>query len=629
MKLPSIHYLLAKTQESFLRFPATLVCALVSVCATIYLIEYDGYIKNSNIILTSALGIPLFFGLSIFNSSQNFNLTKNIFSHALCATLLVIIHYSLPDADTTQNTSIPYIRYGIFNVIIHLLVSFSPYLKGHKINGFWNFNKILFVRFWTSILYSVCLYGGLILVISLLKLLFDVDINNKLYLECLIVIMGLFNTWFFISGIPSSLENLEHINEYPNGLKIFAQYILLPLLFIYLIIFYLYGAKIIISWDWPKGILSYLISCVSILGILTMLLLYPYGYLKNNSWIKKFTRMFYFSLIPLVIFLFIAIGIRIEDYGITINRYAVVVLGIWLTLVVFYFSFAKKNIKLIPMSLVLFLGLVSFGPWSIFEVSEKSQINRLTSILENNNLLQNGKIVNEVLWETDSLPRLFYSKSTNTNVNILNDSLHKEVKSIIKYLDKHHGFSGISKFYMQNIDSLIVLSLDRNKRGNESLVYMRSMGLYYNRSNHVYKNSKLYKFRIPYYNNKVIPTTSYDYLLDFDLSHLYSDTGVDTTKFDIEGTNYILELNMNEPNMLLLIKKNDSLKIDLNQTLIELISRYGLKSTSGLNQSEMKIEKQTKSFELKLLLSSILFTTPNDSTIIKRVGGKVLFRMRE
>ena len=176
MKLPSISYLLNKSKESFLRFPATLISALVSVCAAIFLIEYSNDITNTfpyiNILITSALGIPLFFGLSMFNSSQNFNRTKSAFSHLLCLAILVVIYYTLPDSDTTHNTSIPYIRYGIFNVIVHLLVSFIPYLKGNALNGFWNFNKILFIRFWTSVLYSGFLYIGLILALSALNLLF-------------------------------------------------------------------------------------------------------------------------------------------------------------------------------------------------------------------------------------------------------------------------------------------------------------------------------------------------------------------------------------------------------------------------------------------------------------------------
>lgn len=626
MKLPSISYLLNKSKESFLRFPATLISALVSVCAAIFLIEYSNDITNTfpyiNILITSALGIPLFFGLSMFNSSQNFNRTKSAFSHLLCLAILVVIYYTLPDSDTTHNTSIPYIRYGIFNVIVHLLVSFIPYLKGNALNGFWNFNKILFIRFWTSALYSGFLYIGLILALSALNLLFDVDIDDDLYFEFYVVIIGLFNTWFFVSGIPSSLKNLENNHEYPNGLKIFAQYVLLPLLTLYLIILYAYGTKIIVLWNWPKGIVSYLISCVSVLGILTVLLLYPYGQLKNNSWIKKFSRIFYFSLIPLVAILFIAIGFRIGDYGFTINRYVIVLLGVWLSFVALYFSFGKKNIKLIPMSLALILALMSFGPWSVFSVGEKSQINRLVSILEENNLLQDGKVVNEVIWKTDKIPSLYSNEVRNPNDGVLVDSLHNEVVSIINYLDKHHGFSGISHLYAQNIDSLIVLCLDSNKYTDESNIYTRSLGLspYEKYSSHY----DYYTFNVE--DIIVTQVTSYDYVLDFDLSQ-YGGI-LDRVDFELNGEEYFIEFNPSDPNTLMFVENNNSLEISVEKMLSRLTNTYGFKSESRIHQSEMEIEKKTSRFDIKMLFHSIDYKTSNDSTYISSMHGKVLLKIR-
>src|SRR5690554_7276939 len=108
--------------------------------------------------------------------------------------------------------------------------------------------------------------------------------------------IGFFNTWFFLSGIPEKLDQSEGAYP-PKELKVFAQYILLPLLAVYLLILYGYGAKIVLIWDWPRGIVSYLIICVAVLGITTFLLLYPYSRLEGTNWIKKSTLAFYCLLI--------------------------------------------------------------------------------------------------------------------------------------------------------------------------------------------------------------------------------------------------------------------------------------------------------------------------------------------
>jgi hypothetical protein len=42
-------------------------------------------------------------------------------------------------------------------------------------------------------------------------------------LELWVLVAGLFDSWFFLAGIPEDLEGLDKIKEYPIGLKIFMQ----------------------------------------------------------------------------------------------------------------------------------------------------------------------------------------------------------------------------------------------------------------------------------------------------------------------------------------------------------------------------------------------------------------------
>src|SRR5690606_16090706 len=119
---------------------------------------------------------------------------------------------------------------------------------------------------------------------------------------------------------------------------------------------------------------------------------------KESGWIKKFSRGYYYFLIPLVILLFIAIGMRIQEYGLTVNRYIIALMGVWLGFIAIYFSIGKKKIKTIPISLALFMILSSFGSWGMFSLSERNQRNRLASILTENKILVNDKIQNEVIW---------------------------------------------------------------------------------------------------------------------------------------------------------------------------------------------------------------------------------------
>ncbi|WP_456460097.1 DUF4153 domain-containing protein [Reichenbachiella sp.] len=628
MNLPSINYLFSSAKESLLRFPLTLFSAFCGVCLAIYMVEFEDAITNYfpyiNTLITFALGIPLFFCVSIISSKRDFGIATSIGSHVVAALVLLAIFLSLPDAENTHNTVIPYIRYGIFNIIVHLLVSFSPYLKGQQLNGFWNFNKTLFIRILTSILYSGFLYVGLILALSALHLLFDIDIKDELYFELWIVIIGLFNTWFFLSGIPEDIGQLEDNHEYPKGLKIFAQYVLLPLLVLYLIILYAYGTKITLLWDWPKGIVSYLISCVSVLGILTVLLFYPYGEMKENGWIKKASKVFYLLLYPLIILLFFAIGMRISDYGLTINRYVIVLLGIWLTLVASYFTMGRTNIKFIPMSLAVTLALMSFGPWGMFTMSEKSQANRLISVLENNNLLKDGRVVNEVIWEADSLPEWFYTKKENTNRGVLSDSLHNEVYSIVNYLDDYHGLASIRPIFQQDLDSLIVISLDSNKYRNEAEIYMRSMGLSYS---YKYINSSNAYFSYSSDASAVIRLDQFDYLKRIYLYN-YQGEATDYT-VEIEGSFYQLLFNQGDSLGLSFINKGDTTNLFLDKKVDELMESNGKEYVSNLDLSSMTLEGVSNDFELKFIITDIQLQEVNDTLKSTTLNGDLMLKRRK
>ncbi|MEQ8624858.1 MAG: DUF4153 domain-containing protein [Vicingaceae bacterium] len=625
MKAPSLSYLSQKAKKSFIRFPMTIISASIAVVIGIYLTEYESdnnnFLPYFNLLLTAALGIPIYFCISILLGKKRTTNSLQLLAYSIGTLILVGIYDSLPSSEITNNTSVPYIRYVIFNIIAHLLVSFVPYLKKGNLNGFWNYNKALFIRILTSILYSGFLYVGLILALAALDLLFDIEIHKELYLEIFIIIIGLFNTWFFVSGVPQDLDALEDISTYPKGLKIFTQFVLLPLLTLYLTILYFYGGKIIIEWNWPRGIVSYMISMVAVLGILTMLLVYPFGKLKENAWIKKFTHAYYILLIPLIVILFFAIHIRINDYGVTINRYIIVLLGIWLSIVAVFFSLRRTNIKFIPISLVIILIPMSFGPWSMFSVSELSQSNRLKNILKEYSIIEHGKVQNEVIWVTDSLPK-FYAKEEFTNENILPDSIHNEVKSIIHYLDGHHGFKKLDPIFSQNLDSLLKVAHDSSRYIYDAEIYIRSLGL---KNVHFYIDGDSEHFNYSIRRENAIKVKDYDYLYDFDHYQFKGRHMVKIGNFLADSIDFQLHL---ENNSLDLQSSLDSINFNINSLFEDLKSKYDNQNNSDIAGSEMTILKSTKTINVKLQILSLEVNESKDSTFFRNIKGKLFLKIK-
>jgi len=614
MKLPSFNYLFSNARKTLYRFPLTLLVSAIAVVIGIYLVENESHVKNFfpyvNIMLSASIGIPLFFSATIISGKRKLDAKQHGLLMLMVAILLTIIYFTLPNAESTHNTALPYIKYGIYNITAHLLVSFIPFVFSKQINGFWQHNKILFIRIWTSILFSGVLYIGLALALLSMNLLFEIKIHDKLYFDIYIFIAGIFNTWFFLSGIPEDFDELDSIEIYPKGLKIFSQYILLTLLTLYLVILYFYAGKILLSWDWPKGIVSYLIICVSILGILTFLLLYPYGNQTGNEWIKKSSKIFYIILIPLLVMLFIAILMRIDDYGITIKRYVVLFLGIWLCVVCAYTILGKTNIKFIPVSLAVMLLLISFGPWGMFSVSEHYQVKRLKAILEKAAILKDGKIQHETVFKKNNESLEF------KNERFLSDSLHNEVYSILDYMDDYHGFSAIRSWYSQDIDSIVDAKIKSKSNNdyyyNEAEIYMNAMGLEY-QTRYEASSEDFKNFNVKTEDNELTKVTGFDYVRDFS-NYFYPENGeANVVSFKIDSVSYKIQLVANKKYQLFLEADDKRMgefvqqprNLNFDGFIEKTYNENGRENYNYLQAEKMLLNTTTNKLEVTLQINSL------------------------
>jgi hypothetical protein len=142
----------------------------------------------------------------------------------------------------------------------------------------------------------------------------------------------------------------------------------------------------------PSGWVANLVLASGVASFLTFLLVWPISNHQENSWTRIFNKWIFKILIPLVFLMILALYQRVNQYGWTEDRFLVAIGSLFLLFNCLYFGFWKnKNLKLIPISLAIFLGFSVFGPWNIFKLSRQNQTERLLAILSRNQLLQNGK----------------------------------------------------------------------------------------------------------------------------------------------------------------------------------------------------------------------------------------------
>lgn len=394
MKL-KINSILGKAAQAITRYPFTLFYSLLMTTTAIYLAESDYLNKESNfialkILIVSSLGISLSFALQMLTQR---NRKFKIFEFFLILFLLGY-YFILPKNEEDFTEVYVYLLIPTY-ILAHLLVAIVPYLSREETEiKFWEYNKKLFINFFLTIVFTGVLCGGIELAILAVDHLFNINFKYLIYYDTFLFFLIFGSTFIFTLFNIDGLYELEKKVEYPVVLKFFAQFILIPLLIIYLVILYIYSFKILLQWELPRGWVTYLVLAYSILGIFALLLVHPLKEQTNKSWVKLFSQIFYFSLIPLMILLFVAIFTRLLEYGFTEPRYFVLLLAVWISLIFVYFVFYKKaNIKFIPISLFVFgLFALIFPFLNAFSVSKNSQKKELVKILTENNLLKDGKI---------------------------------------------------------------------------------------------------------------------------------------------------------------------------------------------------------------------------------------------
>lgn len=553
-KFPSLQNVINATQKTILRFPLETITAICGTIFAILLVEDEH--RNSKELLEKAimgclLCLVLFLSISLFFLASK----KNNIIRFLTSLTLGSMAFAFVFSFKKEVTEVEIQQFLVLNIALHLLVSFAGFLpKKYNQDEYWEFNKRLFLQILTGGLYSVVLYLGLAIAITAVEKLFNIDIEDKIYGYLFFTIAGIFNTIFFLNGVPET-NNTEHplTLSYPNGLKNFTQYVLMPLISLYLVILICYETKILVTLSLPIGWVSYLVLVFAIFGILSFLLVHPIAPETGNLWMRTFNRWFYYLLVPLLGLLFWAILYRIHLYGFTHERYYVLLLSIWLTIVVAYFITQKQpKIKFIPISMFI-AGLLSIiGPQSADSISKNSQLSRFETYLE----------------KTEKAKLTFEQE--------------QDLSSIVDFLEKNYGVEILLPYTNGKLDTLV----EKNKAANSSQI-MKALGFQYRNS--YYRQEKFENDNEFYYNFHKNEQQNIENIHGYDMS------------FSI-GNNNDLKCNdcmtINNINYSVISSKKDyGLDLQINQETIPLKIVDFVNANPAFDQNENSGEKITQKIE--------------------------------
>lgn len=605
MKFPSVQLIIEIFFKTFNRFPLAILMAIIGSFCSIIIVDSEKPDVNENLYLnilhTCFIGIVWFISIDLFAEFRKMKTGYKIMMRIIASVLLLIYYFLLPD----DFLNLHIYRGVIIAIALHLFVSFIPFLTKGKQKAFWNFNQELFLRASVSVVYSAILFIGISVAVGAASYLFGLNISEPFYFKLWIFIVGIFNTFVFLSGVPEDFDIEEGKLPYPVFLKILAQFILLPLVTIYIAIIYVYTIGILVKLELPEGIISYMVLAFSIVGIFSLLLIYPLQDSEKHKWIKIYSKWFYVALIPMIILLFVSISLRINQYGITENRYLIVILAIWLLGLSIYMLATKlQNIKIIPLSLAIVAIIAGIGPLSAFNISKNSQLNRLEKVMIENNIFENGKI---------------------TKIENLDYEISTQIESIVNHINNTYGYKPFYKYFGESkLDSLSEINNNMDLRWEILEMIGISYDAYYGNAT----DSNYFYYTVSNEDN-FRNITGYDFIYRFG-NYFYEEDAIYQKDFQISENKKITLVMASKNDVFQISSDSAIVKLSLKALYNEIHSNYNTLSKYDISKDSLSLIGEDENLKIKFEIDIFEGRYFSDNNFfISNIGGDILIDFKD
>jgi hypothetical protein len=359
------HTLTEAFQNCLRRFPSTVCFVLALTVYLVYLVATDMDDDRKLVMVLGyyfSIGTLLSLTLHLWSEEIKSKI-KGVIVHIVMHVLLIADTVYLYSLSPEQSLTEIGIAHGAAILALWLSAFFLSFIKEKNDIPSWNFASYTVGAFVTANVVGLIMSGGISLLVFSLRQLFNVDVSWNCYLYILIICSVLLPMLLFLGMLPKDEQkhNREpQPSEFLNGT---IHFLFLPLMAGYLLVLYVYAARIFISWELPTGWVSWLVVALMAGCIAIEFGLYPVRIQEKkpiNEWIARWLPAL---VLPMLVLMTIGIIRRFNDYGVTINRLYLITLNIWCYIVCIGLVFTKaRRISWIPISFSILFLLTSALP---------------------------------------------------------------------------------------------------------------------------------------------------------------------------------------------------------------------------------------------------------------------------
>ena len=473
-------------------------------------------------------------------------------------------------------TFVPGVRHLCITASLLLLFLVIPNLNKEK--GFEMYLVRLFLQLVIAVIFSGVVFLGLAAAVFTVSSLFSLNVFYDFYLKLFVGVFGILGSFLFMAGIPEPGEDISY-ETYPKVLKSLMTNVVTPLLLLYAAILFVYFAKILITWQWPVGLVSNLVIWYALVGTGVFLFIQPIAH--ESRWAEIFSKYFPIAIIPLLGMMFVSMGIRVKYYGITESRYYVLLIGLWLlgSMIYLVFSHKKRNAMLI-FALAVLIALSTVGPWSAFSVSKWSQNKRLEGICAKYDMVQEGAL---------------------TPSDKVSQEDRKEISAVIAYFERYHTLEDVKL-----LPDDFTLDAFRELFGFEYDPYGRSYVI---------------DIEGPEETDLSLSIAGYDYLFQFK-GPAYSKG----PKSRLSQGDVSIEYDVDRQVLTACFKGNEEWSVSLKDHIFEIVGGSEAGTYVTLNPQDMIIEAQSQNLRIKVIMHEFYggLDPSSGEVLIYNVGVSVL-----
>lgn len=256
------------------------------------------------------------------------------------------------------------VGHSVVSVALAVAIVFVPSTRGATTTWMFSYRQVISLVI--ADLISVAVSIALLIMYVAFGMLLDIW-PGKIALSGWTVLAVAIPAVVFMARIPAyndeSLQELT-VSKLFTGL---GKYLFLPLLVVYFAILYFYACKILFTWELPQGYVSWSVTALVIEVLAVQYMLYPARKSMTGRFRTFITLVVPGATIPLLVLMSVAIGYRINQYGITPERLYVATFNIWCYVAMTGLLIDRaRRINWIPLSFAAVMVAVSIIPVANF-----------------------------------------------------------------------------------------------------------------------------------------------------------------------------------------------------------------------------------------------------------------------